>query len=180
MAWKRGTPWPIDRIRKWIEEGKTHQWVADQLGTANQRISKLCAQHGIKVHRVGPRNGSEHPNWKGGRLISGSGYILVYCPEHPYAKRVHKSGGYVWEHRLIMEIKLGRYLHPSEVVHHKNKNKTDNRIENLVLFASNGDHLHQELKGQCPKWSKAGKKRISAAVKERWKEWRAVNAIHQR
>ena len=33
-----------------------------------------------------------------------------------------------------MEEKIGRYLKPSEVVHHISENKLDNRLENLVIL----------------------------------------------
>jgi len=65
-----------------------------------------------------------------------------------------KSGyNYVWdkkrkrhnyEHRLIMENFLKRELLPSETIHHKNKNKSDNRIENLVLCQSMSKHMDLE------------------------------------
>ena len=44
------------------------------------------------------------------------------------------------KHRLIMERHLSRKLKTSEVVHHINSNRADNRIENLMLFASNSEH----------------------------------------
>ena len=38
------------------------------------------------------------------------------------------------EHDLIMECFIGRWLRDNEVVHHKNKIRNDNRIENLQLM----------------------------------------------
>jgi HNH endonuclease len=65
-----------------------------------------------------------------GRVKDSAGYIRVFLPEHPSA---HKSG-YVLEHRLVMEKKLGRYLTPLEFVHHINGIRDDNRPENLELW----------------------------------------------
>lgn len=42
--------------------------------------------------------------------------------------------------RSVMEKKLGRKLDPEEVVHHKNRNKLDNRPENLTVFANQDEH----------------------------------------
>lgn len=72
--------------------------------------------------------------------IDGDGYILIYKPDHPYCN----STGYVREHRLVMEEYLGRYLTPEEVVHHINKNKQDNKIENLMLFSTHSKHVSYE------------------------------------
>ena len=60
------------------------------------------------------------------------GYIYVYVPEHPYSSKE----GYVMEHILVMEEAIGRYITRDESVHHKNKVRDDNRLENLELMTS--------------------------------------------
>jgi hypothetical protein len=63
----------------------------------------------------------------------------------------------------VIEKDLGRFLLKTEVVHHKNGVKTDNRLENLELFESNAKHLAATLKGNVPKWTEQGKANILAA-----------------
>lgn len=89
--------------------------------------------------------GENHGQWKGGRYKSSSGYIWVLVPGHPFGK----DYGYVREHRLVMEKHLGRYLLPTEIIHHINEIKDDNRIENLMLLSSKGEHsyLHGKQRG---------------------------------
>ena len=72
----------------------------------------------------------QHPNWKTGRYIINSGYVRIRIPGHPRAT----STGYVLEHIVVMEAKLGRSLLPNERVHHRNGRRDDNRPENLELW----------------------------------------------
>jgi hypothetical protein len=171
--------YPVQQIADWIAEGKTQAWIGQQLGLDGKLIYKCCKKHGIKCQRTGPRSGPEHPEWQGGRLKTESGYIKVYQPDHwtcseQNKRRAEKAGDayyrkqkYAWEHRLIMEEHLGRRLKPSEVVHHKNGVKDDNRIENLQLFSSNAEHLAFDLAERCPNWTEDGKARLRAQAEKR-------------
>ena len=46
------------------------------------------------------------------------------------------DGEYVYEHRHLMRVYLGRDLYPGENVHHKNGNRIDNSEENLEVWIS--------------------------------------------
>lgn len=154
--------WPEEDLRRWVEiDLKTHEEIGEILDVSPKLVSKACKKFGIQCQRTGPRGGEGHPEWKGGRTIDKNGYVLVFCPGHPMARKMgHRIPKYVLEHRLVMAEHLGRMLDPQEVVHHKNGDKADNRIENLELYTSNAHHLEDELSGRCPNWSEDGQQWI--------------------
>lgn len=162
MAWHNKNNYPVDKIRQWISQGKTQAWIGDKICVSPKLIYKVCKKNQIKCQRRGPRSGEGHPDWKGGYTIDKSGYKLIYAPWHPNAR----YGRYILEHRLVMEKHLGRLLLRTEVVHHKNGNKLDNRLENLELFQRNSDHLKHELTGKVPNWTEDGKAKILAGVRK--------------
>ena len=139
--------------------------IGKAIGTTHTRVSLFLRRNGETRTFPTAWKGERCSTWNGGRVIDDDGYVLLYMPDHPMATRMRKR--YVLEHRLVMSNHIGRPLLKTEVVHHRNKKKDDNRIENLELYSSNGEHLRSELKGQCPKWSEDGKARILSALNRR-------------
>lgn len=81
--------------------------------------------------------GKKSNAWKSGKLISSQGYVLILNRTHP----CKQYNNYIFEHRLIMEQHIGRYLKPKEVVDHLNGIRNDNRIENLKLYENSSEHF---------------------------------------
>jgi hypothetical protein len=76
----------------------------------------------------------KHHNWKGGVHIKkskGKEYRFILSRDHENSH----SNGYVAEHHLVMIEYMGRLLKKKEMIHHKNGDSLDNRIENLELWS---------------------------------------------
>lgn len=117
----------------------------------------FCISHFCKNKRYGNPLGKpiERPvKASGGKRIIGhgegrylkktpntnKGYWVLLCPCHPNAD----SKGYVFEHRLVMEVSLNRFLIKGECVHHKDGNSTNNSLDNLeVVTLANHSQRHK-------------------------------------
>ena len=98
----------------------------------NKHAAKgLCQTHYSRMRIVGNPNIVRKKQPKNLITIDSQGYVLIYAPSHPRTSKTNK----MFEHRLVMEQVLGRYLEPHENVHHKNGNRQDNRPENLELWS---------------------------------------------
>lgn len=124
-----------DLIENYVHpmQGKKHSKEAKEK-QSKAKLGKPSPHRGKKW----PQNSREkNSSWKGGRLLRPNGYVIILNPEHPNAD----SGGYIREHRLVMEEKIGRVLTKKEIVHHINGEREDNRPENLELFSNQSEHM---------------------------------------
>jgi predicted Zn-ribbon and HTH transcriptional regulator len=67
--------------------------------------------------------GADHPGWKGGRHLNSEGYVAVRTGTRHYDL----------EHRLVWTEAHGP-IPDGYIIHHKNRDRTDNRLENLQML----------------------------------------------
>lgn len=176
MAHPNAKPWPLARMIEWYQNGSTIQEIADLLSSDSWQpywrgkiqaeyrpgqkiVNKILKKHIDLRGRGAP--GSRNRAWKGGRRVDKGGYTLVYQPDHPMAC----SNGCVREHRLIAEKALGRFLTPTEVVHHIDDDPSNNDPANLMVYETNGRHIVETRKGKLSPGQKRGLDRARVA---RW------------
>lgn len=123
------------------------------LGKNNPMYGKPCTEEAKQKIRNSEYHkncsGKNNNNWKGG-IKKCNGYIYILSPNHP---RKNKEN-YVKRAILVTEKHIGRLIKPGEEVHHKGtkypinsiENKSDDRIKNLQLFATKGEHTSFHLK----------------------------------
>jgi len=164
----------VDTICKLYAYGFSCESIARFVGCGLSTIDRLLQRMGVEKRptgMVGRKHTQQVKDSVGNANRTGrnpcpttDGYIMVYMPEHPYCN----SNGYVREHRLVMEQRLGRYLRPEETVHHINEIRNDNRDENLELFASR--EANSIIHTVSVEFSPETRARMSAASKAIWAE----------
>lgn len=118
-------------------QGLSQEKIARKIHMSQAVISRVLRNAGLPTALKAERE--THGNWRGGRLVTGDGYIQVQVQANDPMACMRQRSGYVLEHRLVMARAIGRPLSPSETVHHINGDRTDNRIENLQLrFGNHG------------------------------------------
>lgn len=74
-----------------------------------------------------------------------NGYKYIYAPGHPWANK----SGKIYEHVYVVCMSIGRKLDKDECVHHKDRDRTNNSLDNLQLM-THSEHLrlhHKEDRG---------------------------------
>jgi hypothetical protein len=131
-AWQRK-----DRVQKLCEVcGEEFMLKPSQDKHRTGRWCSRTCESASRLKRPLDRQHNERP-----AVLDKAGYVRVFEPEHPRAMK----GGWVFEHRHVMEQHLGRQLARDEHVHHINGQKDDNRLENLVVL---GHSEHSSLTGR--------------------------------
>jgi len=149
--------------RLFIESDLTIQQIADYLGgTYRHTFNTISKNFSSKQRRERKRNnysksriGSNNPSfgkkgkdsfrWINGEWVEKAGYKMVTKPDWYTAR---KGSKYIFEHHEVYCLynKITQ-IPKGHCIHHKDLDKSNNKIENLVLM-SLGDHskLHNRLR----------------------------------
>ena len=143
-----------------FEKVKQYYWIKDSEGNVickeekpQLSMHKLIMGDGIYIHKNDNKSDNRRENlisirgYHNDGKVYLNGYISIYMPEHERAF----DNGCVYEHVLVAEEMLGRKLKPKEVVHHKDKDRTNNSPENLMVFQTDEDHIAFHGGAECIK-----------------------------
>lgn len=75
-------------------------------------------------------------------FIIKKGYKKILNPLHPRSD----GKGYVFEHIIVAEKMLKRPIKKTEEIHHRDKNKLNNREGNLHICSSHSEHMKLHLR----------------------------------
>ena len=112
-----------DLVIKLYEEGLSLENIADRMGCSLTPVRRTLVENGIKIRPNSFQMGDKHWNYKKGKFIK-DGYYKISI-----------NGIKISEHRLVWlkESDWG-FIPKGFEIHHRNLNKLDNRIANLMCI----------------------------------------------
>lgn len=157
------------RVADLCDGARTSAQIAAMIGEKQKYVQEVAQKFDLPRRSRGSAFGELNGSYKSGRRVDRDGYVLVSAPlGHPYARlRPDRNTGMIYEHRLLMEQKLGRLLDPLEVVDHIDGLRLHNDTNNLRLFCSNAAHLTATISGQTHELSAAGREKLRTPRIER-------------
>ncbi|RLI55074.1 MAG: hypothetical protein DRP09_10970 [Candidatus Thorarchaeota archaeon] len=115
---------PICKEKRWVDKYAFKKMKTKQCGSCTARLL-------LEKHRKENERG---PGWRGGRSKTKQGYIRIWIEKEDEYIEMAGRDGRALEHRLVMAKHVGRLLKRNEIIHHKDGNRANNKIENLELL----------------------------------------------
>lgn len=147
--------------------GEYNQRRARASWPSEEEVRHLYEVEGLSDRALGARFGHSYQWAYTVRKAYGiEGRTVGYRSAATAAKPRVQSNGYVklgdkWEHRAVVEKRIGRPLVRGESVHHNDGDPQNNDPENLTLYPSHAEHL----------WDERGRKaRASRSKRRDWSE----------
>lgn len=114
----------------------------------------------------------------GKSYLDDKGYVYVSIPDDsPFVSMRQRHKRHIPEHRLIMAQYLNRPLESCEFVHHKNRNRQDNRIENLKLTTKSEN---SQLRHISDKLARAKAKEYKITIRKLRKQVKGLKLVIRR
>lgn len=123
-AWRHNDPNFVAVVNKLPDEICKVENCTDKI----THSAGLCKLHEQRFRRYGRLENIIAPKGAGG--FDSQGYYLITV-----------DGVRVYEHRYIMEKYLGRKLLATEIVHHRNGERWNNKLDNLELIENQSEHM---------------------------------------